>query len=625
MLDWLKSKKEGIFYSLFFFILFIFQTKTLNTGDAGELVSASFGLGIAHPSGYPIYIMISKLFTFLPFGNIPMKVALVSSFSTTFIVILLNRFFKKEGFPFFVTVLAGFMILSSYSFFGQSLIAKFYPLNTLLIFVIFYLGYNALYSYDSRIQLTIAFLFGLAAGLHQTTFLMLIPLVLVVILHFRSFLKHLPVSVVLLILGFCVVFYLMVRSWKPVLLNMSPSGNLHQLIYTLLRKAYGTGSSPHVAESLIFIDPHRVIHALKNTFLLIKKEFYTYSFFLFFIGLFGLFKTGKRKLVYIVAAFIMYSVVLAYLTFSSPKPTLDSWYIVANQYYLPAFLFYVVICSFGVYVIYRVLPSRLSSIAYLSLAFPLVYFPQNLFVNFYDKNHVAYYKAIDQLFSKPIKSIVVFSGDNDVFQGWYEKNVEKFRDDICMLSAPTISEKIWGVHNGCMWVIYKKSFPEFFKNANVVNLASVKDYIRTKHLYSTSPIEANALFRKYLFSEYAALDFLDLLLSQRKDLKKINEWLAKYRKGFEQFAHYRACLTHSTDDLFTKTICMKYSNYLTFLAYDIGNKTGKGKISHVNLNFDNKSYSLDIYTNSKNVKYLYDAYRIVKYNEIEDFYLFKGF
>ena len=37
--------------------------------DGGELITASMTLGVAHPPGYPTYILTSKLFSFFPLGG----------------------------------------------------------------------------------------------------------------------------------------------------------------------------------------------------------------------------------------------------------------------------------------------------------------------------------------------------------------------------------------------------------------------------------------------------------------------------------------------------------------------------------------------------------------------------
>lgn len=44
--------------------------------DSGELIASVSSLGIAHRPGFPIYILLAKMFSFLPFGTITFKVNL---------------------------------------------------------------------------------------------------------------------------------------------------------------------------------------------------------------------------------------------------------------------------------------------------------------------------------------------------------------------------------------------------------------------------------------------------------------------------------------------------------------------------------------------------------------------
>ncbi len=50
-------------------------------GDSGELAAAAYNLGIAHPSGYPIYLLLGKLFMLVvPFGDMAYRMNLLSAF-----------------------------------------------------------------------------------------------------------------------------------------------------------------------------------------------------------------------------------------------------------------------------------------------------------------------------------------------------------------------------------------------------------------------------------------------------------------------------------------------------------------------------------------------------------------
>src|SRR3989337_3601938 len=47
--------------------------------DMGEFATAAYVLGIAHNTGYPLYILLGKLFTLLPVGDIAYRVNLMSA------------------------------------------------------------------------------------------------------------------------------------------------------------------------------------------------------------------------------------------------------------------------------------------------------------------------------------------------------------------------------------------------------------------------------------------------------------------------------------------------------------------------------------------------------------------
>src|SRR5688500_10781433 len=48
-------------------------------GDYAEFQLCAAVLGVPHPTGYPLYIMLGKLFTLLPFGDVAYRVNLSSA------------------------------------------------------------------------------------------------------------------------------------------------------------------------------------------------------------------------------------------------------------------------------------------------------------------------------------------------------------------------------------------------------------------------------------------------------------------------------------------------------------------------------------------------------------------
>src|SRR4030081_2819213 len=52
---------------------------TVTFVDSGELIVAAKYLGVAHPPGTPLYVLLAHLFTLLPFGNVAARVNFASA------------------------------------------------------------------------------------------------------------------------------------------------------------------------------------------------------------------------------------------------------------------------------------------------------------------------------------------------------------------------------------------------------------------------------------------------------------------------------------------------------------------------------------------------------------------
>src|SRR5579864_622195 len=54
---------------------------TLYWGDCGELATAAYNLGIAHPTGYPLWCLLAHLWTHLvPYGTVIWRLNTMSAF-----------------------------------------------------------------------------------------------------------------------------------------------------------------------------------------------------------------------------------------------------------------------------------------------------------------------------------------------------------------------------------------------------------------------------------------------------------------------------------------------------------------------------------------------------------------
>jgi hypothetical protein len=69
----------GLTVAMASFILY-FQTafRSMPPGDSGELITAAWNWGVAHPPGYPLFTLLSRLFGFLPFGSPAFRLNILS-------------------------------------------------------------------------------------------------------------------------------------------------------------------------------------------------------------------------------------------------------------------------------------------------------------------------------------------------------------------------------------------------------------------------------------------------------------------------------------------------------------------------------------------------------------------
>src|SRR4051812_33843653 len=57
---------------------------TVTLVDSGELIVAAHSLGVAHPPGFPLYVILAHLASLLPFGNVAVRVNFVSALFAAF-------------------------------------------------------------------------------------------------------------------------------------------------------------------------------------------------------------------------------------------------------------------------------------------------------------------------------------------------------------------------------------------------------------------------------------------------------------------------------------------------------------------------------------------------------------
>lgn len=125
-----------VFVALVSTLILYLQTAapSVLSGDSGEFQFAAPLLGIPHPTGYPLYILASKLATMLiPFGDIAHRVTLVSSIAGSCTIAILALFTLHTTKSLLAALIAAFALALAPGMWNAATIAEVYALHMLFI------------------------------------------------------------------------------------------------------------------------------------------------------------------------------------------------------------------------------------------------------------------------------------------------------------------------------------------------------------------------------------------------------------------------------------------------------------------------------------------------------------
>ncbi|QIN83864.1 DUF2723 domain-containing protein [Rubrobacter tropicus] len=192
------------------------------TLDSPMLQAAVPVLGVGHPTGYPTYMMLTHLFTYLPFGDVAYRVNLASAaygvLAVSAVYAACLALCRRV-----VASAAGALAFGlSGAFWSQAVIAEVYTLNALFVALVLFLLLLWRERRDDRVLLAAASVAGLSLT-HHLSSAMLIPAgLLFVALADRTVLLRggaLPRGLGAFALGLLPLVYLPVRAAMGAPLN----------------------------------------------------------------------------------------------------------------------------------------------------------------------------------------------------------------------------------------------------------------------------------------------------------------------------------------------------------------------------------------------------------------------
>src|SRR5215207_1123168 len=193
-----------------------------DTLDSPMLQTEVTVLGVGHPTGYPTYMMLTHLFTYLPFGDSAYLVNLASAIYAALAVFAVYLAGLRLGRrP--VAAAAGALAFGlSGAFWSEAVIAEVYTLEALLVALVIFFLFLWRDRRDSRYLLLSAFLVGLSLTHHLTSILLVSATVVFVFLTDRCVFSRTGLmlkGVGLFLLGLLPLLYLPIRALMHAPLN----------------------------------------------------------------------------------------------------------------------------------------------------------------------------------------------------------------------------------------------------------------------------------------------------------------------------------------------------------------------------------------------------------------------
>jgi len=205
-----KQDKISLFLSLFVFLVsFVVYLRTmaptLSFWDCGEFIACSYILGIPHPPGTPLFVLLGRVFTLIPlFAQIAARVNFLSVLTSALtvwlcylIIIKLVTYWQKgeDTLWFRVSKYVGGIVGSLFlafsdTFWANAVEAEVYGASMFLMLLILYLGLLWMdrrgTAKGDRLLILIGYLGLLSTGIHMTVFLIMPAIFLLVVLVDRG-------------------------------------------------------------------------------------------------------------------------------------------------------------------------------------------------------------------------------------------------------------------------------------------------------------------------------------------------------------------------------------------------------------------------------------------------------
>lgn len=405
----LSREKDRIFLYSSFLIPFIAYWFTLppgvTWGDSPEFANAAVSMGVSHPSGYPLFTLVCKIFSLLPFSEKAYGMNLSSALFQALAVFMVYRtteFITKNA---LISFLSAMVLAFSYTWWYHGRIIEVYALQNFLVSLIIYFVVRYLRDENIRWIYFSCIAFGLAFTNHLTIVLFA-PAMLFVLasknwrenFHYRHLVKFTLIIGVFQILYLYIYWRASVAGSDTIIWNQPDTWS--QFIYHVTGKEYS-----------VFRKSASISSGVTRFINVLVKQFGPIVLGFAVLGALELFARSWRTAVFIIAVF------LSYLIYNSSYNVMD-----IESYYLIQYMLITIALGVGIDWLWKVREVPIPALSYaipLLVAFTAVsQIGSNWDLKYRDS--IAHYFGHQSWKALPENSIMITDIDGPAFTMWYQ-------------------------------------------------------------------------------------------------------------------------------------------------------------------------------------------------------------
>ena len=298
--------------------------------DSGELATVSHTLGIAHPTGYPLYTLVSHFFARIP-GEPASNLNLLSALFSTLAAVILFAIGYRITESKFAALLIAAVFAFAPTIWRTSITNEVYPLTGLCAVLVIYL----LYRCDSaRMFYMTMYTIGLALTNHIIFFALALPVIIYLIMAYRPGFKKLLFGMLFFALGLTLYYYIIARTLGGAEIAWGNAYNLERFIWHVTGKQYQVW--------MFTLTPGEMLRNLLQGLHFLARDLLYVLIIPALVGFWNLFKIDRRKFWLLLAVLVLN---ISYtINYSIPD---------IEPYYIPSLIVVIIAFAYGLKVFSR--------------------------------------------------------------------------------------------------------------------------------------------------------------------------------------------------------------------------------------------------------------------------------